>query len=150
MELDRESVRIPIQQTHGCLVASIQVDLDDGLLHGFQRDLLTRIAATRCSGVILELSGVEIMDVHDFESLRRCAEMARIMGARTIMVGLQPGVVAALVELEANVDGVEATLDLEEAFRLLTGPAVGSTAARVSDSMGSGPADRGANHDLHD
>jgi len=145
MEQDRETVRIPIQRTHGCLVASIQVDLDDVLLRQFQHDLLTRIEAARCVGVILELSGVEVMDAHDFESLRRCAEMARIMGARTIMVGLQAGVVAALVDLDANVDGVEATLDLEEAFHLLTEP------ARAAEAEAPGverwtSADRGA-HD---
>ena len=140
MELDRVAVRIPIQRTHGCLVASIQVDLDDALLRQFQHDLLTRIEAAPCEGVIVELSGVEVMDAHDFESLRRCAEMARIMGARTIMVGLQPGVVASLVDLDANVDGVEAAIDLEEAFRLLTESARGAAArAPVPTESGSTP-----------
>ena len=49
--------------------------------------------------------------------------MARIMGARSIMVGLQAGIVAALIDLDVNVEGVEATLDLESAFeRILNRP----------------------------
>ena len=100
-------------------MASIQVDLNEEILRRFQQDLLERIGRTHASGVILDLSGVEIMDADEFESLRRASEMARIMGARSIMVGLQAGIVAALVDLDVNIEGVEATLDLESAFGLM-------------------------------
>jgi rsbT antagonist protein RsbS len=117
--VSENAVRIPIQHTRGCLVASIQVDLDDAVLASFQRELLARIESTRSTGVILDVSGVEIMDAHDFESLRRSCEMARIMGARPIMVGLRPGIVAALVDLDVATEGVEATIDMDDALRRL-------------------------------
>ena len=118
-------------------MASIQVDLNEEILRRFQQDLLERIERTHASGVILDLSGVEIMDADDFESLRRASEMARIMGARSIMVGLQAGIVAALVDLDVNIEGVEATLDLESAFGLMEAGDivdVGQSEAEPSDA----------------
>lgn len=120
MERKGNVTRIPIQLTHGCLVASIQVDLSEEILEVFQRELLDRIHAASAAGVILDVSGVELMDAEDFEALRSCIAMASVMGARCMLVGLQPGVVSALIDLEVDVSGIEATIDLEEAFRLLT------------------------------
>ena len=119
MESAEDVTRVPISMTHGCLVASIQVDLDEEILAVFRRDLLERIHASNAAGVILDVSGVALMDAEDFEALRGCIAMAKLMGARSILVGLQPGVVSALVDMDVNTDGIEATLELEEAFRLL-------------------------------
>ncbi len=122
MDAGADITRVPIQETRGCLVASIQVDLHDELLAAFRRELLERLQACRAAGVILDLSGVELMDAEDFEALRACTRMATLMGARSVLVGLRPGVVSALVDLGVDVDGIEATLDLEEAFRILQPP----------------------------
>jgi len=119
MAQEAEVTRVPIQSSHGCLVASIQIDLDEEILARFQRDLLERLHRDRCHGVILDVSGVELMDVEDFESLCNCIAMARVLGARSVLVGLQPGVVSALVDLDVNTEGIEATQDLEEAFQML-------------------------------
>ena len=107
---------IPISLTHGCLVATIQTDLDDAAIAAFRIDLLARIRDSRATGVILDLSGVRVLDIADFEALRDCISMARLMGARTVLVGLRPGIVSALVDLDAETDDIEATLDLEDAF----------------------------------
>jgi rsbT antagonist protein RsbS len=119
MAQETEVTRVPIQSSHGCLVASIQIDLDEEILARFQRDLLERLHRDRCHGVILDVSGVELMDVEDFESLCNCIAMARVLGARSVLVGLQPGVVSALVDLDIDTSAVEATQDLEEAFEML-------------------------------
>lgn len=119
MDVQTDHPRIPMQVTSGCLVASIQVDLTAGLLRQFQQDLLERIRDTGVSGVILDVSGVQIMDLDDFELLRRSMAMASIMGARPMLVGLRPGIVASLIELEGSVDGVEAAADLDDALERL-------------------------------
>lgn len=118
-EFDGAITRIPLQVTRECLVASIQVDLTPDVLRRFQEDLLARIERTHARGVLLDLSGIEIMDGDDFDALRRVGEMARLMGAPSIMVGLRPGIVAALVDLDVAVDGMMATLDLESAFEVV-------------------------------
>ena len=98
------------------MVASIQVDLDDDVLQGFRQELLELLQSSGARGVILDVSGVSIIDAEDFRALRDTMDMARLMGAATVMSGLQPGVVSALIDLEADTRGVEATLTLDDAF----------------------------------
>jgi len=111
--------RIPLQLSHACVIASIQIDLTDETLRQFRKDLLARLESSRAVGVILDLSGVDIMDLEDFEALRQTMKMAAIMGARTVIAGLQPGVVSSLIELGADVEGIHAVLNLDDAFRLM-------------------------------
>lgn len=112
-------IRIPLQVSRDCVVASIQVDLSEEVLDQFRTDLLELIGSSGASGVILDLSGVEVMDFQDFDALRRTAAMADLMGARTVLSGLNAGVVSSLVELEADTEDVVAALDLDEAFRVM-------------------------------
>jgi rsbT antagonist protein RsbS len=100
-------------------VASIQVDLSHSVVRMFQEDLLELIHSTEISNVIFDLSGIDIMDVDDFDALGRTMSMAGLLGARCIMCGLRPGVVSAIVDLGADVDDVCAALDLDEAFNLI-------------------------------
>jgi rsbT antagonist protein RsbS len=119
VELHNEIPHVPMQVISGCLVASIQLDLTTELLRRFQQDLLQRIKSTGVSAVILDVTGVEIMDVEDYELLRRSMVMASIMGARPILVGLRAGIVASLIALDANVDSVEAAADVDDALKRL-------------------------------
>lgn len=111
--------RVPMQLLHGCLVASVQVELNDDILHAFQQDLLVMLRSTRARAVILDLSGISILDASDFGSVLRTLKMAKLMSAIPIIVGLRAGVAASLVELGASTDGISACLSLEQAFELL-------------------------------
>jgi rsbT antagonist protein RsbS len=112
-------------------VASIQVELSAEVLAQFQQDLLQLLHSSGATNVILDVAGVDLMDAEDFDSLRRSMAMAQLMGARCMVAGLQPGVVAALVELGAAVEDVEAALDLDAAF------------ARLEETQLNGHADEG-------
>lgn len=114
-----EVSRVPMHVVSGCLVASIQVDLDDYVLKQFQTDLLDRIRETRARGVVLDVSGVAVIDPHDFEMLRRTILMAQVMGARSILVGLQAGVVSSLIEMDTDISDIQAAAQLEDALVLL-------------------------------
>ena len=113
--------RIPLQVARGCVVASIQIDLDPEVLRQFRMDLLERVQESGANGVILDVSGIEILDLDDFNGLRSTMEMAEVMGARPILSGLKPGVVSALIDLGADPEGVIAVLNLDDSFRLLDG-----------------------------
>ena len=115
--------RIPLQLSRGCVVASIQVDLSDEVLADFKEEMLRLLHQSGARGVILDVSGVELMDLEDFDALRRAMSMAELMGARCLLAGLRPGVVSALVDIGVDARGVEAVLNLDEAFRLLDEPA---------------------------
>lgn len=115
----RDVPRIPIQLSREVLVASVQVDLDDATFAGLRDDLLARVHASGATGVILDLSGLDTLDAHEFEALRGLISMTRVMGARAVMVGLKPGIVAALMMTDVDIDGIEAAIDLDDAFRML-------------------------------
>lgn len=116
--------RIPLQLSRQCVVASIQVDLSEEVLRQFRSDLLNLIQSAGARGVILDVSGVDILDLEDFEALKKTMDMAALMGARSIVSGLHAGVVSSLVQLNADTDSVEAALNLDEAFKLIeNGPA---------------------------
>ena len=113
--------RIPLQVARGCVMASIQIDLTPEVLRQFRIDLLECVQKSRANGVILDVSGIDILDLDDFNGLRRTMEMAKVMGAWPILSGLKPGVVSALIDLGADPEGVTAVLNLDDAFRLLDG-----------------------------
>jgi len=111
--------RIPLQLSRDSVVASIQVELNEDVLRQFRSDLLTLLHSSGVSGVILDASGVLVMDRRDFDALRETIAMAGLMGARSVIAGLGPGIVSSLVELGADIDGIEGALDLDDAFRLM-------------------------------
>jgi rsbT antagonist protein RsbS len=119
MALRADISGVAIQVSRDIVVASIQVDLDDEVLARFREDLLSRIHETGSHAVILDVSGLETLDSSEFAALRRIITMCTIMGAESVLVGLRPGVVSALVEAGADVDGIRATFDLDSAFALL-------------------------------
>jgi rsbT antagonist protein RsbS len=109
---------IAIQVSRGIVVASIQIDLDDDVLARFRQDLLDRIHKTGSRGVILDVSGLETLDSEELAALRRIIVMTALMGAESVLVGLRPGVVSALIEAGADVDGLKAAVNLDAAFAI--------------------------------
>ena len=108
-----------MQVSRNVVVASIQVDLDDDVLARFREELLDRVHETGSRAVILDVSGLETLDSHEFAALRRIIAALAIMGSESVLVGLQPGVVSALVEVGADVEGLQTAIDMDAAFALL-------------------------------
>ena len=118
MTLHSDTHGISIQVSRGIVVASIQIDLDDDVLARFRQDLLDRVHKTGSRGVILDVSGLETLDSEELAALRRIIVMTALMGAESVLVGLRPGVVSALIEAGADVDGLKAAVNLDAAFAL--------------------------------
>jgi len=110
---------IAMQVSRSIVVASIQVDLDDDVLARFRQDLLDLIHETGSRGAILDVSGLETLDSNELATLRRIMAMTALMGAESVLVGLRPGVVSALIEAGADVDGLRTAISLDVAFALL-------------------------------
>ena len=114
-----ETPRVAMQVSREVVVASIQVDLDDDVLAQLGDDLLNRVHETGSRAVFMDVSGLETLDAHEFTALRRIMRSATIMGTEPVLVGLQAGVVSALIEVDADVDGLKTAIDLDAAFALL-------------------------------
>ena len=100
------------------LIASIHTALDDTELLRFQQDVVTQIGTRRSRGVIIDVAALDVLDSFGSLSLRNLAHIARLRGAVTVIVGIQPDVAFAIVQLGMAVD-VHTALDLEEGLALL-------------------------------
>ena len=96
------------------LIASIHTALDDSQLVRFQQDLVERIGSDRARGVVIDVAALDVLDSFASWTLRDIAEMARLRGAVTVIVGIQPDVAFAMVELGMDTGRVVTALDLEE------------------------------------
>ncbi|HEY9289845.1 MAG TPA: STAS domain-containing protein [Microlunatus sp.] len=103
------------------LIASIHTALDDSQLAQFQRDLIDRIGEYRSRGVIIDVAALDVLDSFAAFTLRNIAEMARLRGAAATIVGIQPDVAFAMVELGLDTGSVPTALDLEAGLEYLSG-----------------------------
>lgn len=101
------------------LVASVHTALDDSQMVRFQKDLIDQIGRHRSSGVIIDVAALDVLDSFGSRTLRSIAEMARLRGALTVIVGIQPEVAFAMVELGMGTGSVATALDLEEGLAYL-------------------------------
>lgn len=101
------------------LVASIHTALDDAQMVRFQHDLVDQIGTSRARGVIIDVAALDVLDSFGSRTLRNIAEMARLRGALTVIVGIQPDVAYAMVALGMGTSSVETALDLEEGLAFL-------------------------------
>ena len=113
--------RIPILKMGECLVVSIQVDMHDRMAMTLQDDLTTRIVDTRARGVLIDISGLEIVDSFIGRMLGTIAGVARVLDASTIVVGMRPAVAITLVELGLSLPGVRTALNVEKGMELIRG-----------------------------
>jgi rsbT antagonist protein RsbS len=115
----REPLRVSILRQGGYLIASVHTALDDGQLLRFRRDLLDEIGRHRAHGLIIDVAALDVIDSFACHTLRVIAEVARLKGARTVVVGIQPGVAFAMARLGTTLHPVPTALDLEEGLDLL-------------------------------
>ena len=111
--------RIAVHEFEGSLVGSILVELSDRVMQAFRENLLEEIHRTGAASAIIDVSGLNVLDIHEFDFLRSTFRMASVMGCRPILVGLNPGIVAALIQLDADVEGLETALSVEHAIHAL-------------------------------
>jgi rsbT antagonist protein RsbS len=111
--------RIPILRMGSSLVVTIQVDMHDQLAMTLQDDLTTRIVATRATGVLLDISSLEIVDSFIGRMISNIAAMSRVLDAETVVVGMRPAVAITLVELGLSLPGVRTALDVDKGMTLL-------------------------------
>ncbi len=111
--------RIPILRMGDVLLITIQVDMHDQLAAVLQHDLTERIRATTARGVVIDISGLDMVDSFIGRMLADTSRMSRILGARTVVVGMQPAVAITLVELGVSLEGVDTALDVERGMALL-------------------------------
>lgn len=110
---------IPILSLWGRLVVPLQGDISDSQMDRLQEALLRKIRATAPVGVVLDTTGIWMMDSHLCAELSRLAEAARLMGTRPIVCGLSPAIVMTLQAMGVELRSLEITVGLEDALERL-------------------------------
>ena len=121
--------RIPVLRMGSLLLITIQVDMHDKLAMQLQEDVTQRISEWGSTGVLIDISSLEIVDSFIGRMLANIAGMSRVLGAETVVVGMQPAVAITLVELGLSLAGVRTALNVDAGMEVLRESADGANRA---------------------
>jgi rsbT antagonist protein RsbS len=113
------SVRLPVASLAGNLIVSIQGGLSDGQVAQLEQDVTRAVEDRAPHGLIIDLSGVDILDSYLTRAIRDLALVARMMGVRAAVCGMRPAVAITLVEMGLEIPGVVSALNLDRAVEAL-------------------------------
>ena len=112
-------MEVPILKQGQVLIATFQAALSDADLKHLRIGLVEQVVRLRSRGVIVDVTAMDVMDSFASRTLREIAHMIRLRGAETVIVGIQPEVAFAMVQLGLTLEGVATALDLEEGLAYL-------------------------------
>ena len=110
---------IPILKMGDALLVTIQVDMHDRLASRLEADLTAKIVSARAKGVLIDISGLEIVDSFIGRVLGNIASVSRVLDAETVVVGMRPAVAITLVELGLSLPGIKTALNVERGMDMI-------------------------------
>jgi rsbT antagonist protein RsbS len=110
---------VAINRQGDYLIASIESDLSDSEVLELRRELAERVGAERSRGIVIDVAALDVIDSFVARALRAIVLTARLRGAVTVIVGIQPDVAIAMVQFRLNLSPLRAALDLDAAVALL-------------------------------
>ncbi|MEU4656947.1 STAS domain-containing protein [Streptomyces sp. NPDC023723] len=111
--------RVPVLRLGRVLLVTLQGDLHDNTAQQLQQDLSETVVGSGATGVVIDISGVEIVDSFLGRVLAEIAAQSGLLAARTVIVGMRPAVAITLVELGLTLPGLHTALSTEAALELL-------------------------------
>jgi rsbT antagonist protein RsbS len=120
--------RVAILRQRDYLLATIQGDLSDEEVLALREDLAEQVGRSRARAIIIDVTGYDVIDSFVARQFRDLAVTARLRGAETIVVGIQPDVAIAMVQFQIDLHPLRTALDLDEALAALDAEAGASPA----------------------
>jgi len=117
--VDAGYARIPIIKLWHLLLIPLQGEMTDDLANQLMNEVLDRIHQLGCSGLVIDITGLWLVDSHLCAVLSQLSSAAALMGARTFISGMKPDIALTLETMGVQLNGVSTTLDLEDALELL-------------------------------
>lgn len=112
---------VPVLRLGDVLLVTLQGDLHDSTAQQLQQDIGETIVGTGVTGLVIDISGVEMVDSFLGRVLAEIAAQATLLAARTVVAGMRPAVAITLVELGLTLPGLRTALTTEAAMDLLAG-----------------------------
>ena len=110
---------VPILKLGDVLIVTVRAALTDAELIDLRTELADRVGRFRSKGVVVDVSHLDVLDSFASRTLVDIAKVARLRGAHAIIVGIQPDVAFAMVQLGLTLEGVDTAVDLDEAMEIL-------------------------------
>ncbi|MEJ2031730.1 MAG: STAS domain-containing protein [Deltaproteobacteria bacterium] len=110
---------VPILKIEDFLLVSIQTELHDRSAEQLQKNIVEELSRTNAKGVLIDVTALDIVDSFLGRLISDTAQMTRVMGAKTVLAGLQPAVAITLVELGIELKGVYTTLNMDKGLEWL-------------------------------
>lgn len=107
-------MQVPILKQGNYLIATIQSALTDADLLQLRDELAGRVGRFRSLGVVIDVTVLDVIDSFSVRTLRAVVQMLTLRGAETVIVGIQPEVAFAMVQLGVTLEREATALDLEE------------------------------------
>jgi rsbT antagonist protein RsbS len=101
------------------VIASILSDLSDTEVLELRHELAEMVGRHRSRGIVIDVAALDVIDSFVARALRSIVLTARLRGAATVIVGIQPDVAIAMVQFRLNLEPLRVALDLDEAIALL-------------------------------
>ena len=101
------------------LIASIQSDLSDSEVVELRHELAELVGRHRSQGIVIDVAALDVIDSFVARALRSIVLTAKLRGADTVIVGIQPDVAIAMVQFRLNLEPLRVALDLDAAVALL-------------------------------
>lgn len=112
-------MHVPILKQESCLIASIQGALSDDELLVLRDQLIEQVRQFRSRGVLIDLTVLDVLDSFAARTLRSIAQMSKLLGAQTVVAGIQPDVAISMVQLGLTLDNAIIAMDLEDGLAIL-------------------------------
>jgi rsbT antagonist protein RsbS len=113
---------VPILRQNDVLIASLQVAQTDVDLGDLRDRLAQQVGEMRIRGVVIDVTSMDVMDSFATRMLRAIAYTTKLRGAEAVIVGIQPEVAFAMVQLGLELGEVATALDLDEGLAILRAP----------------------------
>jgi rsbT antagonist protein RsbS len=110
---------IPILRVGKNLLVTVQTELHDAVAEAFQEDLLVAIEKSGAAGLLIDITGLDMVDSYVARVLADTGKMASLMGADTVLVGMRPEVAATLVRMGYLMTGIRTALNVDDGLALL-------------------------------
>ena len=104
---------------NNCLIVTLPNDIGDDDIKTGARSVLMKVEKSSIKGVILDLSMMSSVDTYLFKILEEVSKTISLMGAVVVWVGLRPGVVSALIDLNIDISKIKAAMDLEQGISMI-------------------------------
>ncbi|WP_295951497.1 hypothetical protein [Rhodoferax sp.] len=110
-------------EVQGCLVVTMHSEVSDEAFTALHQEFSQRLVDNGLPGAILNLSGMQLLDQHEFGRLRELSQVAGFLGAAVVFVGLAPGIAAFLAQADMDIHGLQFCQHMEDAFAFLASSA---------------------------